>query len=202
MRLSPLFCAALVAGSMLTPAAFARQTAAGLPAGQSIEGGAPVAGVCVLSREAVLVNSNLGKATDGRLRQLAQQIESQLDTTRKPLDADIQAFRAKAASLNDDERNRQEQALGQRMQQFQQQAAMRNRQLEATRAKAMANIGQAVQPVITSAYNAHRCGLLLDRNAVLGGNMANDLTEEVVKGLDAKASTANFNLEPMPAAAP
>jgi Skp family chaperone for outer membrane proteins len=112
----------------------------------------------------------------------------------------VQAYRAKAASLSADQRQSQEQALAQRMQQVQADQQIKGRQLEATRAKALDQIAQYAQPVIVSAYNSKNCGVLFDRNAILGGNMANDLTPAVVQGLDAKITTISFNLEPAPVA--
>jgi Skp family chaperone for outer membrane proteins len=77
--------------------------------------------------------------------------------------------------------------------------AVVTKQIEATRVKALARIAQEAQPVINSVYQSKGCGLLLDRNVVLGGNMSNDLTATVVQGLDAKMTTISFDLEAPPA---
>lgn len=84
------------------------------------------------------------------------------------------------------------------MQTFQAQANELDQRIQATRGKVMEQIGQQAQPLVNSTYNSHHCGLLLNRDAVLGGNTANDLTPEVVSGLDAKITALNFNLEPAP----
>lgn len=162
-------------------------------------GGPVVSGVCYLSREAIFANAKVGKAASARLKQLADQAQSEIEAERKPIDADVQSYRSQAASLSADQRQSREQALGQRMQKVQDDQALRSRQLEATRVKALGQIAQYAQPVITEVYRNKSCGLLLDRNAVLGGNMANDLTPAVVQGLDAKITTMSFNLEPLPA---
>ncbi|MBE1162413.1 OmpH family outer membrane protein [Dyella acidiphila] len=162
--------------------------------------GPVVPGVCLLSREAIFANAKVGQAATARLKQLAQQAQSQIDAERKPIDTDVQAYRAKASSLSADQRQAQEQALGQRMQQVQIDQQTKGRQIEATRVKALDQIAQYAQPVIASAYESKKCGLLLDRNVAFGGNMANDLTPAVVQGLDAKITTISFNLEPVPAA--
>ncbi len=52
--------------------------------------------------------------------------------------------------------------------------------------------------MIAQVYRQHGCGLLLDRGTVMGGNFANDLTADVVKGLDAKVSTITLNRETLP----
>ena len=58
-----------------------------------------------------------------------------------------------------------------------------------------------MQPILAPIYKAHGCGLLLNRNAVMGGNMDGDLTAEVVKALDAKITTMTFDREVLPPAA-
>lgn len=187
-----LLAASLVAatGLALVPAALARAA--------DTLGGDPVPGVCMLSREAVFAQAKVGQAASQRLGQLAQQARTQLDNQRKPLDTDLQNYQQKAASLSDAQRKQQGEALQQRMQAYQTQAGELNQRIQLTRAKAMQRIGQQAEPIVSSVYKSHRCGLLLDRDSVLGGNMANDLTGEVVQGLDRKVTTLDFNLEPLP----
>ncbi|GLQ90745.1 OmpH family outer membrane protein [Dyella flagellata] len=162
-------------------------------------GGPAISGVCFLSREAIFANAKVGQAASARLAQLTQQAQSEIDAERKPIDADVQTYRSQAASLPADQRQSREQALAQRMQKVQADQNLRARELEATRAKAMSQIGQYAQSVITAAYQSKKCGLLLDRTVVLGGNTTNDLTPVVIQGLDAKVTTISFNLEQAPA---
>jgi Skp family chaperone for outer membrane proteins len=164
--------------------------------------GPALPGVCYLSREAIFANAKVGQAATARIKQLAQQAQSQLVAEQQPIDTDVQAYRAKSSSLSAEQRQSQEAALGQRMQQLQADKQTKGQQLEATRAKALEQIASYAQPVIVSVYGERKCGVLLDRNAVLGGNMTNDLTPAVVQGLDAKITTISFNLEPVPAANP
>jgi len=162
-------------------------------------GGKPVPGVCFLSREAMFAQSKVGQAASARLQQLAEQSRTQLANQRKPLDTDIQNFEKAAPKLSEDQRKSQGAALQQRMQTFQAQAGQLGQRIQATRAKAMQQIGEQAEPVVSSVYKSHQCGLLLNRDAVLAGNMENDLTADVVKGLDGRMSTISFNLEPLPA---
>lgn len=161
-------------------------------------GGNAVPGVCLLSREAVFAQAKVGQAASQRLSQLADQANSQLESQRKPLEADIQSFQQTAPSLSEAQRKQQGAVLQQRMQAFQTQSGEINQRIQLTRAKAMQTIGQEAEPIIASSYTNHHCGLLLSRDAVLAGNMANDLSGEVVQGLDRKITTISFNLEPLP----
>ncbi len=70
-------------------------------------GGSPVAGVCMLSREAVFAQSKVGKAASERLGVLTEQARSQLDTQRKPIETDIQRFQQKSSSLSEAQRKQQ-----------------------------------------------------------------------------------------------
>lgn len=185
--------AALVSG---TPA-LAQQTSSA-PAAQPL-GGPAIPGLCLLSREAIFANAAVGKAATARLQQLAQEAQGEIAAERKPLDADIQAFQAEAAKLAPAQRTQREQALQPRLKALQDKAQLRSREIEATREKALAQISGYAQPIIASVYAQHKCGLLVDRNSAFGGNMAGDLTADVVKGLDAKVSTLTFNRETLPA---
>jgi len=193
----PLLVASLLAaaGLAITPVAPVQAAPA---QGADALGGNPVPGVCMLSREAVFANAKVGQAASRHLKQLADQAKSQLDSQRKPLQADVQAFQQKAKSLTEAQRKQQGQALQQRMEAFQSQAGELNERIQLTRSKVMERIGQDAEPVVASVYNSHHCGLLLNRDSVLGGNVQNDLTSEVIQGLDRKITTISFNLEPLP----
>ena len=193
----PLLVAALAAAAGLAFAPVTSAQTAAAPASNPL-GGNPVPGVCMLSREAVFAESKVGQAASERLKQLATQQQSLLENQRKPLDAEIQAFQQKSSTLTEAQRQQQGQALQQRMQTFQGQVNELDQRIQLTRGKVMQQIGQQAQPIVESSYNSHHCGLLLNRDAVLGGNTTNDLSNDVVRGLDAKITTLNFNLEPMP----
>jgi Skp family chaperone for outer membrane proteins len=188
----PWFTAALIVAAGLSVAPVSPARAADLL------GGTAVPGVCMLSREAVFAQAKIGQAASQRLNQLATQARSQLDAQGKSFQAEVQSFREKTASLSETQRSQQGEALQMRSQALQAQADEISQRIQLTRAKVMQTIGQDAEPIAADAYKNHRCGLLLNRDAVLGGNMANDLTSEVIQGLDRKVTTIDFNLEPLP----
>jgi Skp family chaperone for outer membrane proteins len=191
----PAFLAvALVAA----PVASAQTTPAPAPATQGL-GGPAIPGLCLLSREAIYANAAIGKAATVRLKQLADQAQGEIEAERKPIDADLRAFQAEAAKLTPAQRGARDEALAARLRPLQAKAQLRGREIEATRLKAMRRISEEVQPLIASVYQQRKCGLLVDRNSVLGGNLANDLTADVVRLLDAKLTTITFEREILPA---
>jgi Skp family chaperone for outer membrane proteins len=182
--------------TLATPALAQQQPAQ--PAGQPL-GGPQVAGVCLLSQQAVVANAKVGVAATARLKELAQQADQELQGERATLQSDAKALEGQKASLKPADFQARQQALATRAQAFDATVQQRSREIEATRTKALGQIAAQAQPVIASVYKAHNCGLLMDRTAVLGGNMTGDLTPDVVKGLDAKITTITFNRETLPA---
>ena len=187
----------LLTASLLVIAGFGATPVASAQAPR-IEDGKPVPGVCLISREAIFAQSKVGQAASKRLQQLGETQRTQLENERKPLNAQVQSFQQKEASLSEAERKKQGTALQDHMQMFQAQVGAVSQRIQLTREKVMKRIGQEAQPVIASAYAQHQCGLLLNRDVVLAGNMTNDLTPDVVKALDKKITTISFGLEPLP----
>jgi len=173
---------------------------ASTPANQGL-GGPAVPGLCLLSREGVIANAAVGKATLARLKQITDAAQAEVDAERRPIENDAKAFQAEAPQLSAEQRKTREQALSARLQAVRAKTEQRSREIDATRAKALQRVSTELQPVVAQVYKQHGCGLLVDRNSVLGGNMDNDLTAAVVKALDAKITTISFNRESLPQSA-
>jgi len=195
-------CRYILAALLLIPASVAAaQTVGGsapAPAAQPARqplGGPVVPGVCLLSREAIFANAAVGKAASARLAELTRAAQSEIDAQRTPLEAEARALE----SQPDNAENRQRrEALAANWQELQRQAAHSSREIDATRAKALERIANEAQPVIAQVYGQKQCGLLFNRGAALGGNFANDLTADVVRGLDARIQTITFERERLP----
>lgn len=200
MTLRYVLCLSLILAS--APAAAqtvggARPSTPPAPAAEPL-GGPVVTGVCLLSREAIFANAAVGRAATARLQELTRTAQAEIETQRQPIEADARALEGQRASLSADQLRQRSEALAQRLQTVQRRAAHVSGEIEATRAKALERISNETQPVITQAYRAKNCGLLFDRNSALGGNFANDLTADVVRGLDARIQTITFERERLP----
>ena len=163
-------------------------------------GGPVVPGVCLLSREAILANSKVAVYAAERVRQLTAEAQAEVDAERKPVDAQIAALRAQAAKMTPDQIRAQEKALGEKLAPIQAKAELRRREIEKTRADAIATISTQIQPLVAAASAQKGCGLLFDRGSLLGGNFANDLTATVVAALDAKLTSIPIQRATLPPA--
>ena len=178
------------------PAPAAAPAPAPTSAAGSLMSGPLIAGVCLLSQQELIGRSKVGVAAMTRVKTLTQEVQNSLEAEKASLERKGAALNAQRATLPPQQYQAQGMALNQRGQALQTKAADRSRQLEATRAKALEAVLHEATPFITQAYSAHACGLLVSREAVLGGNMGNDLTAEVVTNLDAKGTPVTVELEP------
>lgn len=161
-------------------------------------GGSAVPGVCLLSRPALIKRSRIGQSANTRLRQLVAQARAQLKKEDASLRADVSTFRAHAATLSAAERKKQELSLQQRARAARVRTAVMNRRIRLTQVQITRRILEEAQPVLAGIYKSKGCGLLLKRDMVLGGNLRNDLTGEVIQGLDKKVTTIQFDLVALP----
>ncbi len=191
-----LATAALAAGHGGLAASQPATAPAQPPAAAPSLSGPLVPGVCLLSQQVLIADSKVGQAANARLRSLAQQAQTSLDAEKANIEKKERALNAQRGTLAPAQLQAQAQALNRNIQALQAEAAERSRQIDATRAKALGGILQQAQPYIAQAYATHACGLLVSREAVLGGNLTNDLTPEVLAALDAKAVPVPFDLEP------
>nr|WP_316629327.1 OmpH family outer membrane protein [uncultured Brevundimonas sp.] len=187
----------LLSASLIFAAASAAQAQAiggAQPAQQQSQplGGPVIAGVCLLSREAIFANAAVGRAASARLQELTQAAQAEIDQERAPLETEAHTLEGQPENAQTQQRRQQ---VAQRWQTLQQKAAHNSREIEATRTSAMNRIAAEAQPVIAQVYGQKNCGLLFDRNSALGGNFANDLTPDVVRGLDARIQTITFERE-------
>lgn len=193
-------------GAVLLVMSFAPAAGAQTPAAQPTAsvagaadelGGPLVANVCLLSREEVFSQSKVGQSAIIQLKQLGQKAQANFDADRRKLEAEAKALQtqAQAQGMTPAQAQHRQQQLQARAQALQGGAAQTTRDLEATRARAMGAIEDAVRPIVADAYKAKGCGLLLSRDAVIGGNLANDLTAQVTQALDAKMSTISLERE-------
>lgn len=189
----PLILAALLCAAGVSDARIASQAAPSADATNL--GGPAVAGVCLLSRQAVFANAKAGQAMIARLRALADEAQTEIASGRAPLEAEVKKYNDEQAKLSPAQREGRQKALRDRLAPIDAKTRLRQREIDATRQKALERIAAEMEPVLVQAYKQRNCGLLVDRSTVLGGNMANDLTATVVQGLDARMPTITFNRE-------
>ncbi len=185
-------CASAIALSGAT-AAFAQAPAA--PAVPQVVHGAPIAGLCYVSVERAIGESTVGKYVNTRLQQLVAQVSAELNAERTSLDNDAKTLDGQRATLDQNTLEQRAAALQVRANAFQRKAQLRDREMEATRDKALGRIGDEMDPVIRQAYQAKGCSMLVNGQVVVLANPASDITPQGVTGLNAKVTQFAFDRE-------
>lgn len=171
------------------------------PAPPPVNHGPALPGVCILSLDGAIGSSTVGKYVQTRLQQISQQVQTELTAEQNALQNEAKALDAQKATLDQGAFDQKNASLQVRAAALQRKAQLRERELQATQQKALARVGQELEPVIRSAYQQSKCSLLLQRNSVILANPAMDITPSVITGLNAKITQFAFDRERLDQAA-
>jgi outer membrane protein len=149
-----------------------------------------------MDEQGVIARSNAGQAYVRRLRELGQQVETELRPQQTALQTEVTALERLPA----DQRATRQQALQTRANTFQTLASTRQRELQATQEQQLRRIASEMQPVVAQVYAQRGCGLMLDASAVVYANPAMNVTDAVLAGLNTRLPTLTFNRASAPAA--
>jgi outer membrane protein len=202
MSMTSKFLAATVSGLAALATASGAFAQATPPAAPPVTHGAPIAGVCIFSSQGAVARSLVGKAVDARLKTIISQVNAELTAERTSLDNDAKALDAKKGTLEQSALEQQAAALQVRANAWQRKGQLRQREVEATEQKQLARVYQELDPAIRQAYQAKTCSILIERESVLLGNPAMDITDAVVTAVDARIKTLTFDRERLDQAAP
>jgi outer membrane protein len=183
-------------------AAFAQAPAApAAPAASQVIGGPPIQGVCIFAPDGAVAGSTVGKFVGTRMQQLVAQTNAELSTEQNAIETEGKQLEAQRASLDATTLEQRGSQLQVRANAWRRKAELRDRELQATQQKAVARIGQEMEPIVRQIYTTKNCGLLLHRDAVVLGNPAMDITPAVITGLNAKITQFAFDREHLDQAA-
>lgn len=180
----------------------ARPAAAAAPAAPAITHGPAIAGLCVVDVDAVLATSAVGKAVNARLQTLATAVQAELTAEQNTLINDAKTFDTQRATLATDAAEKRQADLQLRAAALQRKQDLRQRELQATQAKAIDRIAAELDPVEAAVYQQRNCSILVSRQAVMAANPAMDVTPVVTTALNARISTLTFERERLDQAAP
>lgn len=177
------------------------------PAAPAVTHGAAVPGLCIVSVENAIGASTVGRYVNTRLQQLVAQVNAELNAEKTSLDNDAKALDGQRATLDQNTLEQRAAALQVRANALQRKAQQRDQEIQATEQKAVNRVGVEMEPLIRQAYQAKQCSVLINRNSIILGNPASDITPQVVTALNAKITQFAFDRERLdqqarPAAAP
>jgi Skp family chaperone for outer membrane proteins len=200
---SKLFIAAscLLATSFGAASSASAQAAA--PAAPAVAVGPAIPGLCVFSWQNAVGASTVGKYVNTRMQQIVTQVQAELSAEGAPLETERKALEAIAASKTPDQAALETRgnAWNAKRQAFEQKAALREQEVQATQQKAIARVATEMEPLALQAYNAKKCSILIDGQVVRAANPDMDITAQVVTALNAKFTQFQFDRERLDQAA-
>lgn len=199
MHMNKSVLLAAVAAVLASAASAQAQTA---PAAPPVNHGPALAGVCIVSLDGAIGSSTVGKYVQTRLQQIAQQVQTELTAEQTAIQNEAKTLDAQKATLDQGTFDQKNASLQVRAAALQRKAQLRERELQATQQKALARVGQELEPVIRASYQQAKCSLLLQRDAVVLANPAMDITPSVITGLNGKITQFAFDRERLDQAAP
>jgi outer membrane protein len=203
MTSTKLVAAALAAVSTLalSSSALAQAAAAAPASAPALSQGPAINGMCILSVEGAIGGSTVGKYVGTRLQQIGAQVQAELTSEKTALDNDAKTLDGQRASLDQNTFEQRASALQVRANALQRKAQLRDREMQATEQKALARVGDEMEPMIKQAYQQKGCSVLLQRSAVVLANPAMDITPQVTTALNGKITQFAFDRERLDQAA-
>lgn len=154
--------------------------------------GPALPGVCVFNEGVALGGSSAGQSVAARMKQLTDSVAAELKPEQAAIETEGKTVQA-IADKNSDAFKQRAGTLGQRFQNFQQKAALRNQELQATQAEQLSRIATELQPILTAVYQQRKCSVLIDANSTLAYNPAMDITPTVIQQVNAKLPSLTFD---------
>ena len=171
------------------------------PAAPAVTHGPPLANVCIMSVEGAIGTSTVGKYVDTRMQQIVSQVNAELNAEKTGIDNEAKTLDSQRATLDQSALESRASALQVRANTLQRKAQQRDREISATEQKALARVGQELEPLIRQVYQQKQCSVLLQRSAVVIANPAMDITPQVVTALNGKITQFAFDRERLDQAA-
>jgi Skp family chaperone for outer membrane proteins len=191
MKISQVSAAVLVAAVVSALGSAASAQSPGAP-----PTGPVLPGICVLSKDRMILGSAVGKYVLNRLDQLSAQASAELTSEQSAIQNDAKTLQGQQASLPAEQFQQRGALLNQREGALQRKYQLIQRELSATHDKALAHIGAEVDPIVRQVFVQRGCSLLLDGAALIYPPAPGmDVTEAVVHGLDAKIQQFPFDRE-------
>jgi Skp family chaperone for outer membrane proteins len=163
--------------------------------------GPAIPGMCVLSQEAVVFTSTVGKYVATRLQQLNSAAQAEITADTTSLQNDEKALEAQRTSLSQEQLQQRAGALAQRERDLERTVAVRREEMNQTAQKAQARILQEASPIFQQAVHSHNCSIVMSGTGVLVAETSMDITPTVIAGLNAKITQFEFDREHLDQAA-
>ncbi|HWE45570.1 MAG TPA: OmpH family outer membrane protein [Caulobacteraceae bacterium] len=177
----------------ITAAASAQTTGGVTPNTGPASSGPAIPGVCVFSNEVAVSQSAVGVSMVTRLKQIAATTDAELNQAGSQVQNEQTALQAAKASLSPDQLQQKGQLLQAHYEAFLRLRQQRSEEFQETQKQQIQRIDAAIEPLLKTVADEHRCGLMLNAGATYGFSNAMDVTKPVIDRLNGVMTTISFD---------
>lgn len=164
--------------------------------------GPAIPGVCMIAVDQAISGSTVGRFVGTRMDQIVAQVRAELAPEETAINTEGRAIEAARGTMDQAALQSRAANLNLRISNYQKKADQRQKEIQATEQKAITRIGQELDPVVRVVYQTSHCSLLLNRDAVMIGNPAMDITPAAIAGLNTRIQQFQFDREHLDTPAP
>jgi len=144
--------------------------------------GAPV--ILIVNQAQVLAESRAGQSIQQQVQAMQAGVKSELEAQAASIEKEGTDLEKQKDLLSQEVLQQRARNLMGRQQQFQGLREVRARELQIAQQRALAQIGEELEPILKEIVDKRGATLLLDRSAVMYAANDTDVTDEVLKRLD------------------
>ena len=162
----------------------------------------PTAKIIVIDNRVISDNAAVAKDINRQATQIQSQMEAELKTKENALRAENEDLKTKINIMPQEAYNQLQQAFQVKVNEYQQDVQIKNRQLEVAIVNANAEIERALKPILQSILKETGATLMMDKSLIREQVPGLDVTTRVIEQLDIAMPSITVELPPVPEAAP
>lgn len=160
--------------------------------------------ILVVDQGRVIRDSSVGKHIAAQMKSIGSSMESELKASATPIQSErdrlmseLKSMDATALKSRPDLQKRA-QALMEKGQKTQVEAAYKQRELQVTEAKAMKQVNEKLAKILEAVVAERNADVILDRSLVIYGGKSTDITDTVISRLNSQLRTVSVVRERLP----
>jgi Skp family chaperone for outer membrane proteins len=151
--------------------------------------GPVIPGICVFNPARAVGASTVGKYVTGRLNELGQQVNAELQAEQAQIQTEAKALEAQRATLTQAQLQAKGEPLQARAAAFQRKVQLRDKEMQETQSRAVQQIAQTMGPIAVQTFTQRGCSVLLNTDALSLFVPGAEITDSVIAGLNVKMQT-------------
>jgi|ThiBioDrversion2_2_1062182.scaffolds.fasta_scaffold48775_2 Skp family chaperone for outer membrane proteins len=153
--------------------------------------------ILIVNTEVVFGESKVGQSIRSQIQEQAKKLQAEDKKGEDAIQAEAKKLSEQRSLLSADEFKKKVQALEKRQIDHQNKMREKGQELQLGSNKARSEVEAAIRPIFADIMKKNGATILLDQSVVLAGGVDLDVTQEVLKQLDAKLTSVTVKPVPL-----